>query len=161
MTVENLSWTWLAGIAVLGLVLVLVLFLARKPRYRRSTIMTENEREFYGRLLAACPDCQIWPQVPILALVRPDAKEGSRAFWMAFKQISNTRVDWVILQDMEVLAIVELDDRSHDARDRSHDARKDAQRDRILKSCGYRVVRFNSGRRPDPRQIHEAIFSAD
>ena len=42
---------------------------------------------------------------------------------MAFKRISNTRVDWVIVEDMEVLAIVELDDRSHDAR-------KDAQRDR-------------------------------
>lgn len=153
MRIEDLSWPWLAGITVLGIVLVLVLFLTRKPRYRRATIMTENEREFYGRLLAACPDCQIWPQVPILALVRPDAKEGSRAFWMAFKRISNTRVDWVIVQDMEVLAIVELDDRSHDAR-------KDAQRDRVLKSCGYRVVRFNSSRRPDTRQIHEAIFAA-
>jgi hypothetical protein len=152
MTIENLSWSWLAGSAVLGILLVLVLFLTRKPRYRRSTIMTENEREFYGRLLAACPDCQIWPQVPILALVRPDAKEGSRAFWLAFKRISNTRVDWAIVRDLEVLAIVELDDRSHDAR-------KDAQRDRILKSCGYRVVRFNSSRRPDPRQIHEAIFA--
>jgi hypothetical protein len=153
MAMENLSWSWLAGSALLGIMLVLVLVLARKPRYRRATIMTENEREFYGRLLAACPDCQIWPQVPILALVRPDAKEGSRAFWMAFKRISNTRVDWVVVQDMEVVAIVELDDRSHDAR-------KDAQRDRILKSCGYRVVRFNSSRRPDPRQIHEAIFAA-
>jgi hypothetical protein len=152
MTIEHLSWSWLAGSAALGILLVLVLFLARKPRYRRSTIMTENEREFYERLLAACPDCQIWPQVPILALVRPDAKEGSRAFWMAFKRISNTRVDWAIVKDLEVLAIVELDDRSHDAR-------KDAQRDRILKSCGYRVVRFNSSRRPDPRQIHEAIFA--
>ncbi len=152
MTIENLSWSWLAGSAVLGILLVLVLFLTRKPRYRRSTIMTENEREFYGHLLAACPDCQIWPQVPILALVRPDAKEGSRAFWLAFKRISNTRVDWAIVRDLEVLAIVELDDRSHDAR-------KDAQRDRILKSCGYRVVRFNSSRRPDPRQIHEAIFA--
>jgi hypothetical protein len=113
--------------------------------------MTDNEREFYQRLLAACPDCQIWPQVPILALVRPDAKEGSRAFWIAFKRISNTRVDWVVVRDMEVIAIVELDDRSHDAR-------KDAQRDKVLKSCGYRVIRFSSSRRPDPRQIHEAVF---
>ena len=153
MTIDNLPWSWLAGVAMLGVVLVLVLVWTRKPRYRRHTIMTENEREFYRRILDACPNCQVWPQVPILALVRPDAKEGSRAFWMAFKRISNTRVDWVVVQDMEVLAIVELDDRSHDAR-------KDAQRDRILKSCGYRVVRFSSSRRPDPRQIHEAIFSA-
>ena len=70
---------------------------------------------------------------------------------MAFKKISNTRVDWVIVRDMEVLAVVELDDRSHDAR-------RDAQRDKVLTSCGYRVIRFNSGRRPDPRQIQEAVF---
>ena len=58
MTIENLSWSWLAGSAVLGILLVLVLFMTRKPRYRRATIMTENEREFYGRLLAACPGCR-------------------------------------------------------------------------------------------------------
>jgi hypothetical protein len=152
--IETIPWSWLAGCALLVVMLVLILVWTRKPRYRRHTIMTDNEREFYGRLLAACPDCQIWPQVPILALARPDAKEGSRAFWTAFRRISNTRVDWAIVRDMDVLAIVELDDRSHDAR-------KDAERDRILRSCGYRVVRFNSSRRPNPRQIHEAVFNAE
>jgi hypothetical protein len=152
--IETIPWSWLAGCALLVVMLVLILVWTRKPRYRRHTIMTDNEREFYGRLLAACPDCQIWPQVPILALVQPDAKEGSRAFWTAFRRISNARVDWAIVRDMDVLAIVELDDRSHDAR-------KDAERDRILRSCGYRVVRFNSSRRPNPRQIHEAVFNAE
>jgi hypothetical protein len=152
--IETIPWSWLAGCALLVVMLVLILVWTRKPRYRRHTIMTDNERELYRRLLAACPDCQIWPQVPILALVRPDAKEGSRAFWTAFRRISNTRVDWAIVRDMDVLAIVELDDRSHDAR-------KDAERDRILRSCGYRVVRFNSSRRPNPRQIHEAVFNAE
>ena len=151
---DSVPWFWAAGGVLLALMLVLVLVRSRKPRYRRQPVMTANEREFYGRLVAACPDCQIWPQVPILALVRPDAKEGSRAFWAGFKRISNTRVDWVIVRDREVLAIVELDDRSHDSR-------KDAQRDRILKSCGYRVVRFSSSRRPDPRQIHEAVFKSE
>ena len=147
----NIPWSWAAGCALLVLVLVLALFWARRPRYRRRSIMTANEREFFERLVAACPGCQIWPQVPILALVRPEAKEGTRAFWLAFRMISNTRVDWVIARDMEVLAIVELDDRTHDAR-------KDARRDQVLKSCGYRVIRFSSKNRPDPQQIHEAVF---
>src|SRR3712207_6170012 len=137
MTLDNLPLSWLAGIAGLGLMLVLVLLWTRKLRYRRHSIMTENERAFYQRLLAACPDCQIWPQVPILALVRPEAKEGSRAFWAAFRKISNTRVDWVVVRDPEVLAVIELGDRSHDAR-------KEAQGAKILKSCGYRVIRVAS-----------------
>jgi Protein of unknown function (DUF2726) len=154
MMIENLSWSWLAGVGGLAVLFVLVLFWSRRPRYRRGAIMTENEREFYQRLVAACPDCQIWPQIPILALVRPDAKEGSRAFWMAFKKISNTRVDWVVVRDLEVVAVVELDDRSHDAR-------RDALRDKVLRSCGYRVIRFDTRRRPDPRQIHETVFQAE
>ncbi|HLM39741.1 MAG TPA: DUF2726 domain-containing protein, partial [Microvirga sp.] len=122
----GIPWFWAAGGLLLVLMLVLVLR-SRRPRYRRQPVMTANEREFYGRLAAACPDCQIWPQVPILALVRPDAKTGTRAFWLAFRAVSNTRVDWVIARDMEVLAIVELDDRSHDPR-------KDARRDQVLRS---------------------------
>jgi hypothetical protein len=147
----GIPWSWAAGGLLLVLMLVLVLR-PRKPRFRRQPVMTANEREFYGRLAAACPDCQIWPQMPILALVRPDAKTGTRAFWLAFRAISNTRVDWVIARDMEVLAVVELDDRSHDPR-------KDARRDQVLRSCGYRVIRFASHRRPTPQQIRDAVLS--
>ena len=147
----GIPWFWAAGGLLLVLMLVLVLRSGR-PRYRRQPVMTANEREFYGRLAAACPDCQIWPQVPILALVRSDAKTGTRAFWLAFRPVSNTRVDWVIARDMEVLAIVELDDRFHDPR-------KDARRDQVLRSCGYRVVRFASHRRPTPQQIRDAVLS--
>ncbi len=150
----SVSWVWAAGLLLLVLILALVLAWSRKPRCRRHPVMTANEREFYQRLLSAFPDCEIWPQVPILALVRPDAKEGSRAFWQAFRGISNTRVDWVVAQAAEVLAIIELDDRSHDAR-------KDAKRDNVLKSCSYRVFRFQSNRRPDPRQIREAVLGAE
>lgn len=146
------AWIWLAGIIVLGLSLVLYLSWARRPRFKRCMVMTANEREFYQRILKACPDCEIWPQVPLLALVRPEGREGSRAFWTAFRQISNARVDWVIARDMEVLAVLELDDRSHDAK-------RDARRDEILKGCGYRVLRFPSKNRPDPQQIHDAVFA--
>jgi hypothetical protein len=148
---ESFSLSWPAGCFLLVMMLVMALYWARKPRYRRQSVMTANEREFYRRLLFACPDCEIWPQVPILALLRPDAKEGTRAFWLAFRRISNARVDWVIARDTEVLAVVELDDRSHDAK-------KDARRDEVLKSCGYRVLRFNSNRRPEPQQIYDAVF---
>ncbi len=151
--IENLSWAWIGGIALLVVAFIAALVWARRIRYRRGSVMTANEREFYQRLLTALPDCEIWPQVPLLALVRPDAREGSRTFWVAFKQISNARVDWVIARDMEVIAIIELDDRSHDAK-------RDAKRDQILKSCGYRVLRFQSGKRPDPERIHEAVFAA-
>jgi hypothetical protein len=141
--------TWaVAGLLVIG-ILAVILF-ARKRRFKPQPLMTANEREFYGRLLAAFPECQIWPQVPILALLRPDAKEGSRAFWRGFRMISNAHVDWIVVENLEVLAIIELDDRTHDAR-------KDAKWDQILASCGYKVVRFDTKRRPTPEQIRRAV----
>ena len=145
------SWIGITAAALAGLGLLVVIIAARKPRFRRRSIMTANEREFHGRLERAFPDCQLWPQVPILALVRPDARDTSRAFWNAFRSISNTRVDWVVVKDMEVVAVIELDDRTHDPR-------KDARRDRILNTCGYRVARFESANRPDPRQIRQAVM---
>jgi hypothetical protein len=145
------SWIGITAALLLSFVLLVVFHLGRKPRFRRQSVMTANEREFHGRLERAFPDCQIWPQIPILSLVRPDAREASRGFWKAFRAISNTRVDWVIARDMEVLAVIELDDRTHDVR-------KDARRDRILASCGYKVLRFESSRRPDPRQIREMVL---
>lgn len=148
-----MSWAWIGGITLLVVAFIAVLVWARRIRYRRASVMTANEREFYQRLLIALPDCEIWPQVPLLALVRPDAREGSRTFWVAFKQISNARVDWVIARNMEVIAVIELDDRSHDAK-------RDAKRDQILKSCGYRVLRFQSNKRPNHEQIYEAVFAA-
>jgi hypothetical protein len=144
-------WIGITAAVLAGLVLLVGLMLARRPRFRRGSIMTVNEREFHGRLEHAFPDCQVWPQIPILSLVRPDARHASRAFWTAFRAISNTRVDWVIVKDMEVVAVIELDDRTHDPR-------KDARRDRILNACGYRVLRFDSARRPDSRQIRQAVL---
>ncbi|MBZ6078467.1 DUF2726 domain-containing protein [Microvirga puerhi] len=146
------SWTAITVALGLALGFLALFMLARKPRYRPHSIMTPNECEFYGRLLAAFPGCQIWPQIPILSLVRPDAKEGSRTFWRGFRAISNARVDWVIVRDLVIVAIVELDDRTHDAR-------KDARRDQILASCGYTVVRFQSRTRPSSEAIREAVWN--
>lgn len=145
----------LAGIGCAALLLLAALLAAllwrRRPRYRRQAILTANEREFHRRLLAALPECELWPQVPLLAMLRPDGREGSRGFWRGFRAISNARVDWVVVRDGEVVAVVELDDRSHVPE-------RDRWRDRLLDSCGYRVVRFESARRPSPAQIRDRVL---
>jgi Protein of unknown function (DUF2726) len=146
-------WRWVVVSVLLILALLAILYLFHRPRFRRQPIMTPNEIEFHRRLMKAFPTCQVWPQIPILALLRPDARQNSRRFWKGFRMISNARVDWVIAYDLDVIAIIELDDRTHDAR-------KDARRDRILNSCGYRVLRFDSKNRLDPQQIREVTLKS-
>ena len=47
---------------------------------------------------------------------------------------------------MKVLAVVELDDRTHNAE-------RDAKRDTMLLSAGYRTLRFPSKRKPSEAEI--------
>ncbi len=49
-------------------------------------------------------------------------------------------------QTMKVLAVVELDDRTHNAE-------RDAKRDTMLLSAGYRTLRFPSKRKPSEAEI--------
>jgi hypothetical protein len=58
--------------------------------------------------------------------------------------------DFEILAQVAMGALVEPDDRTHDAR-------RDAERDRILESAGYRVLRWDSRDKPTLAQIAAAI----
>lgn len=50
----------------------------------------------------------------------------------------------------EVVAIVELDDRTHDGN-------KDQARDSITAAAGYRTVRFQARRKPDATEIRREL----
>ncbi|WP_162002814.1 DUF2726 domain-containing protein [Microvirga tunisiensis] len=132
-------------LALFGLVALL-----RKDRYRPRPLLTDNEREFHRRLLSALPGYEIAPQVSMLALLEPDLKTRNKRYWRTFNAIGNARVDWVILKDQKPIAVVELDDSTHDPT-------RDRKRDAILNSCGYRVIRFESRNRPSIGQIRETV----
>ncbi len=108
--------------------------------------MTPNEAEFHQRLTRALgPGQELFPQIPILALLEPQDRRGTTAFRKAFGRVSNRRVDWIV-SDRGRTTVVELDDRTHDAG-------KDRERDRILASCGYRVIRYDSRQKPSVDRI--------
>lgn len=140
------TWSLAALIcAAAGLALIVVVA-TRGPKYRAKGLMTDNEREFHGRLARALPPGHaLYPQVPILALLEPSARRGSPRFRAAFRAVANRRVDWIV-EGESGITVVELDDRTHDRR-------ADAKRDRILAGCGYRVIRYESRAKPSVAQI--------
>ncbi len=146
---------WIA-IATVGLVAICA-FAWRRRRfhatrnvlYRRKAIMTDNEREFHVRLSNALPGYGIYPQVPMLALMDPIARSGTKAFALQFRAISNRRVDWLI-EHAGRSVIVELDDRTHDRH-------ADRHRDALLAQAGYRVLRYESRSKPKVIQIRQDI----
>ena len=124
-------------------------------KFKQKTLLTPNELEFLGRLEAAAPELRFFPQVAMGALLDPavprsDAKNYFRLRGMFSQKI----VDFVAQRrsDGGIVAIIELDDRTHDSG-------KDAKRDEMLQSAGYRIVRWNSKNKPDVAAIRTELCS--
>lgn len=109
--------------------------------------MTSNEVEFFQRLRRANPGGYVFPQVAFSALLEP----SSRNKWAAFKHISQKRVDYAIYNNrLELLCIVELDDRTHHPK-------KDAVRDAAFASAGIVTLRWQASNKPDETQIRTQL----
>jgi hypothetical protein len=140
---------------LLGLVAAaaMILLLRAAPGqmvFRARPVMTDNEIEFFRRLVAAWPDGYVFPQVAMSALLKP-AGSTSRAHRAAFNSISQKRVDYAIYAaDMTLHCIVELDDRSHDPK-------RDARRDAWLASAGIVTLRFTHKDKPNVTELKERL----
>ena len=151
---------WQAG----GLVLIALaaaaaaFFIARrKPwlaRIQARPIMTANETEFFHRLQKALPSHHVFPQVSFAAFMTDDGKLTGKARWSVRARFDRKIADFLICdrETFTVLAIVELDDRTHNAH-------ADRQRDTITEAAGYVTVRFPSKPRPTVGEI-AALFAS-
>jgi very-short-patch-repair endonuclease len=122
---------------------------ASRRRYSSRSVMTPNEVEFFRRLMAAMRPGYVFPQVAMSALIEP--KRAGRAGLKALRRISQKRVDYTLHdEDLSLICVVELDDRTHDPR-------RDAERDRLLKAAGIPTLRWNSTPRPSVAEIRGRV----
>lgn len=150
-----------SSVALVG-VLVAAAFVAKAklaagggddPKFKAKTLLTANELEFVARLEAAVPELRICPQVAMGAILDPAvARSDAKAFYRARGMFAQKIVDFVAQDraDGRIVAVIELDDRTHDGE-------KDARRDAMLKSAGYRVVRWSSKSKPDAAAIRAVL----
>ncbi len=109
----------------------------RRIAVQRKPLMTKREFEFFQRLKSALPDHDIHCQVSMGALLRPSRGLSKAQFWKTRNAISQKIINFAVgdRSTGEVLALIELNDRSHNYA-------KDAFRDAMLAEGGYRVIRF-------------------
>jgi hypothetical protein len=125
-----------------------------EAKFKAKPLLTANELEFLGRLEAAVPELRFFPQVAMGALLDPAVPRSDRkAYYRLRGMFSQKIVDFVAQRraDGQIVAIIELDDRTHDGG-------KDARRDEMLKSAGYRTVRWNSKTKPDAPTIRAQLL---
>jgi very-short-patch-repair endonuclease len=117
----------------------------------QKKILTPNEQEFYGRLKTALPELEVFPQVAMAAILQTTLNENHPLYWRVRKLFSQKICDYVVCTpQLKLLAVVELDDRTHDAK-----KDKDAARDSLLNQAGIATVRWDSRAKPDQQAIRE------
>jgi len=119
-------------------------------QYKSKALMSDNEFEFFQRLVQALPQYYIFPQVSFGAFLQANAsdfKEKSRIRLTFCQKIA----DYVIYdKDKKIIAIIELDDKMHDIE-------KDKKRDAMVAKAGYKTIRFQSKRKPSINEIANII----
>lgn len=120
--------------------------------YKPRQLMTENEAEFFGRLVVALPEHYVFPQVSLASLIEAAAKDRKRAY-SDYLRIAQQRVDYVVCdRSCQVVAVVELDDKTHSRK-------KDELRDSRLQQAGIRTVRLQSRNKPTTAVLRAMVLS--
>lgn len=119
-----------------------------KPTYsfdglRRKSILSDYEQEFYVCLVEALPQHRIFVQVSLDALLTAARELPENQRTGLRNKFSQKHPDFVVCQKdtLEVVAIVELDDKTHNAEN-------DRERDAMLEAVNYRVERFSHKDKP-------------
>ncbi len=156
---DRLNSIILAALAILAILATVVWSLrARKPwlsRIQRKPLLTSNEAEFFRRLQRALPAYLVFPQVSFAAIITDDGKLSNSARWSVRAHFDRKIADYVICdrQTLNVVALVELDDRTHMAS-------ADRQRDALTNAAGYKTIRFQSRQKPTESEIAELFRHA-
>jgi len=111
-------------------------------------ILTTNERDFFYRLQRALPTHHIFAQVSFSALISLDSQLSQKRQFALRQRYGWKIADFVICRPdtFDVLAIVELDDRTHVAS-------ADRKRDAITRAAGYPTLRFQSRNKPSVKEL--------
>lgn len=117
-----------------------------KAKYtlKSKTLLTKHEEECFHKLrLSLAPDFLVFPQVALSQVI--SATGGSRnENESARAKIKQKVADFIVCKiDMSMIAVIELDDRSHDKKKED-----DRIRDNIIQEAGLTVIRL----KPNPDQ---------
>ena len=105
--------------------------------FEKKKLMTTPEHVLYFRLIETLPELCIFSQVQISQLI--SVKKGHN-FQQWFNRINRMSADFVVTDKaMNVIAVIELDDKTHNKPDRIE---ADKKKDKALTSAGIKAIRW-------------------
>lgn len=125
------------------------------PFYAKR-LLTQPEQALYYRLVQALPECLIFSQVQLSRIL--GVKQGYD-FWYWHNRINRMSADFVVCRkDSRVVAVIELDDRTHLDPVRQV---ADAKKDKALAAAGIRVIRWPRHAMPDVAAIRATVLAGE
>ena len=122
------------------------------PFYAKKAL-SQPEQILYFRLVQALPEHIVLAQVQLSRLL--GVKKGNN-YQAWFNRINRMSADFVVCnKDTSIVAVIELDDATHQKEDRQA---ADAKKDKALASAGIRIVRWQVKLIPDIAAIQSTIM---
>jgi very-short-patch-repair endonuclease len=147
---------------VVAAIIITLVSIKPKPKtqnenwpYYPKKLLSQPEQVLYHRLVEALPDHLVFAQVQLSRLLGVKKGHDYRA-WL--NRINRMSADFVVCRkDGSVVAVIELDDQSHQKAERQA---ADAKKDRALSSAGIRLIRWQVKAMPDLEAIKAAFADA-
>lgn len=108
--------------------------------YHKKYLLTKNEYYFYKKLkeITEPLNLQILAKIRLADLIEVNTGLDSQKWGMYFGKIKAKHIDFAIAEDMKIIALVELDDYTHQRADRQE---RDIFVNDVLTQTGYVLIR--------------------
>ena len=121
---------------------------------------TEGEVKFLRILEKACQrsdlKLRVMGKMRVADIIKMNPKLKGQAFWKQFRKISQTHVDYSLLDhNYKLKAVVELDDKSHENRVGADKLKND-----VFEAAGLPLIRVKAKFQYDPSEIVSQIQNA-
>lgn len=161
MGAEQILRLFLYPAIALSILVVIAIFIvvfkkAQAWPYQAVPIMSPIEKKFYWQLKNTFPDYHILAQVHLSQVIRPPRGKNELK-WL--NKIWYMSLDYVILDNrLELVAAIELDDRSHLLKRRRE---ADQRKNKALEAAGIRLIRIQTTHLPTSIQLVSLITGND
>lgn len=111
-----------------------------KGAYKKVNLMSKNEYLEYKKIFSVAQklNLNVFPKVRLADIIQPTAR--GKQWQYDFSRIRSKHCDFALCNNfMDVVAIIEIDDLTHDREDR---IQRDKFVDFILKDCKIKVLRY-------------------
>lgn len=108
--------------------------------FHSKYLLTKNEYYFYNKLKTVTEplNLQILAKIRLADLIEINDDIKGKEWWALFGKIKSKHIDFAISDNMRIVALIELDDYSHQRSDRQ---KRDEFVNNALSTAGYNVIR--------------------